>query len=683
MIIIFDMITKGVKAINYMSVAGLACLLAVSLSLAQQFHPDYERGNQADLRGKREEANRYYLSAAEAGELIAQIVLAQRLAEGIGGAKDEKQAAYWYRRAAENPKAWSAQMQKMGEIYEKGQGVPRDDGEAARWYLRAAEHAQKRPPLQEPVALWFKLGELYEHGKGLPKDSTQALEWYRKAANSRMVVAQVRLGTFYETGLYVPQDYTEAARYYRAAASVGYPDGQYRLALLYQRGLGVQLDHAEAVKLLQQAAGKGHIEALYALGLAYEQGYGVPKDSVEAAKWFSHAAEKGHETAAHKLEGAARTKALRFRAPIIPVPTQGTVPKDVLSLIDEINRELAPRLQGGESGNWSWSSPSDELQKKIRSKGKAISNLVQPLLRGNDLDQPQLSQRLHILAATGDPGALDTLIDLYKRKGDEWRLNDKAMYSALKRAIGHFESNKAGEFLVSLLHREADPLDTAQTLELLARMQYVPALPAISMVLAEDHWPDWFPVAIYGTIGDAAVPFLIDKIEDKEPRVRQIAIYVLGQWLIPREAASEFEQHYWRENNPEIRRHLILGLQNLVSNFDHQITLVEKILTIEQDHKTKQLAREWRDGIDSMNQTVTLAKANKKPSPEILQREIDAYLRSQVLDFEVVLHASTAADEPRLKQLRAQNLARTGPQNYGPIQKINRIILINRAVEEK
>jgi hypothetical protein len=84
-----------------------------------------------------------------------------------------------------------------------------------------------------------------------------------------------------------------------------------------------------------------------------------------------------------------------------------------------------------------------------------------------------------------------------------------------------------------------------------------------------------------------------------------------------------------------------------------------------------------------MSQTVELAKANKKPSPEILQREIDAYLRSQVLDFEVVLHASTTADEPKLKQLRTQSLARTGPQNYGPIQKINRIILFNRAIEQK
>jgi hypothetical protein len=233
--------------------------------------------------------------------------------------------------------------------------------------------------------------------------------------------------------------------------------------------------------------------------------------------------------------------------------------------------------------------------------------------------------------------------------------------------------------LLSVLNQSTDSHDRLETLQVLARMRYVPALPAIADSLAKGQWPEWVPVYLYGQMGDTAVPFLLSRIDDNNPHLRHNAVLVLGQWLIPPEAAPAFEQRYWKEPDPEIRRLLIAGLKDLVSDFEKQHSLAETILATEQDQETNRLAREWRDGIVTMGQTVAAAKAKKKQSSVVLDEEIQAYLRSEFLDFEAVLNASTVADEPRLKEIRAEKLAGAGPQNYGHVARLNRIILINRA----
>jgi tetratricopeptide (TPR) repeat protein len=62
----------------------------------------------------------------------------------------------------------------LGACYEYGVGVPEDDKQAAEWYRKAAE--------QGYVLAQYRLGESYHRGRGVPKDLKQAAEWYRKAA---------------------------------------------------------------------------------------------------------------------------------------------------------------------------------------------------------------------------------------------------------------------------------------------------------------------------------------------------------------------------------------------------------------------------------------------------------------------------------------------------------------------
>jgi len=73
----------------------------------------------------------------------------------------------------------------LGECYECGLGVERDVREAAAWYRKAAEqghaHAQ------------YELGLCYVNGQGMEKDEREAEAWYRRAAAKGNANAQEAL----------------------------------------------------------------------------------------------------------------------------------------------------------------------------------------------------------------------------------------------------------------------------------------------------------------------------------------------------------------------------------------------------------------------------------------------------------------------------------------------------------
>ncbi|MCK5195559.1 MAG: sel1 repeat family protein, partial [Desulfobulbaceae bacterium] len=71
-------------------------------------------------------------------------------------------------------------------------GVPQDYREAAKWYRKAAEHGY--------VGGQYTLGFMYEYGKGVLQDYKEALKWYRQAAEQGNTGAQHNLAVMYEHG---------------------------------------------------------------------------------------------------------------------------------------------------------------------------------------------------------------------------------------------------------------------------------------------------------------------------------------------------------------------------------------------------------------------------------------------------------------------------------------------------
>ena len=97
--------------------------------------------------------------------------------------QDFKQAAAWYRKAAEQGDA-IAQLQ-LGRMYFAGQGVPQDFKQAYVWTREAAE--------QRVAKAQFILGVMYGQGRGVPQDDQKAYAWVSVAAvNGVGQAAEVR-----------------------------------------------------------------------------------------------------------------------------------------------------------------------------------------------------------------------------------------------------------------------------------------------------------------------------------------------------------------------------------------------------------------------------------------------------------------------------------------------------------
>jgi len=231
------------------------------------------------------------LVRANAGDATSQAIIAHAYLKGDGVRQDYAQAAFWYRKAAEQGDAKSQSF--LGMLYTNGQGVPQDYLQAALWFRKAAE--QGRAEAQ------FNLGVLCEKGQGLSQDYPQAALWFRKAAEQGRAEAEFNLGDLYYEGKGIPQDYALAAAWFRKAAEQGLPIAQSNLGLLYSRGQGVPKDYAQAVEWYRKAANQGYADAQFNLGINYERGQGTPQDYAQAEAWYRKAAYAGNAAAENQL----------------------------------------------------------------------------------------------------------------------------------------------------------------------------------------------------------------------------------------------------------------------------------------------------------------------------------------------------------------------------------------------
>ncbi len=236
--------------------------------------------------GNQKESCRWVRAAAENGDAVAQVDLAGFYEFGsdesnlCAVAKDYAQAAFWYRKAANQGKP-GAQF-ALGNLYLNGQGVSQDRGQAAIWFRKAA--------LQGVPEAQFNLGLVYAIGEGTPQDYSEAAFWFRKAAEQGDASAQENLGTLYWDGRGVPQDYSQATVWWRKAAEQGNAAAQSKLGSAYGLGKGVSQDKSNAVVWFRKAADQGDADAQCALGRAYLLGEGLPQDYAEAYFWLDVAA---------------------------------------------------------------------------------------------------------------------------------------------------------------------------------------------------------------------------------------------------------------------------------------------------------------------------------------------------------------------------------------------------------
>ena len=285
---------------------------------------------------------------AKRGDTLAQSSLGDYYYKGIGVDKDYDQAAYWYRKAAEqgNKEAqfglgiccyishdyrqavdWFRQAAKQGEAnaqyhlgfcYQFGTGVDKNNQKAMYWYGKAAEQGNEDAKEQLKTIDNIKNSQTYTfferyikkaesgdveaqcflanhyHSKG---DYSQALSWYHKAAEQNNTDAQLILGNCYYDGLGIEEDYQQAFYWYEKAAALGNAEAQNTLGDCYYYGHGIEMNNQKAFYWYKKAAEQGNAEAQSKLGYCYYYGYGVEKDKQKAVYWYNMAAEQDHEEA--------------------------------------------------------------------------------------------------------------------------------------------------------------------------------------------------------------------------------------------------------------------------------------------------------------------------------------------------------------------------------------------------
>ena len=165
---------------------------------------------------------------------------------------------------------------EAGVIYQEGRGVTQDHKEAAKWFRLAAEEAARRDDFSE-----FCMGVLL---RDMLIDNTSDHE---EAAKLFKEVAENGLR---ETGLSESQVIEHSIRWLRMGAERGNVFAQRNLGFLYQEAVPPNYD--ESAKWMTLAAEQGDIIAQRNLGYLYENGLGVPKDPKEAAKWYKLAEEQ-------------------------------------------------------------------------------------------------------------------------------------------------------------------------------------------------------------------------------------------------------------------------------------------------------------------------------------------------------------------------------------------------------
>jgi TPR repeat protein len=161
----------------------------------------------------------------------------------------------------------------LGALYNKGGAVPRNDKIAATWFEKAAN--------QGNAEAQYQLGNLYENSQ-LPKDYKAAANWYHKAAQQGSAKAQARLGIFYSHGLGVVQNPNEATLWSGKAALQGNADAQYWIGVGYLQAKDASKNTQLAMGWLSKAAAQGHADALLLMAKAYQYGEGTPKDKLLA-----------------------------------------------------------------------------------------------------------------------------------------------------------------------------------------------------------------------------------------------------------------------------------------------------------------------------------------------------------------------------------------------------------------
>jgi hypothetical protein len=346
-------------------------------------------------------------------------------------------------------------------------------------------------------------------------------------------------------------------------------------------------------------------------------------------------------------------------------PVLAVEPSDVLSQIERMASlgEKAERSLG------------ESIADGIEKNPAEVSRALVLKLKDKNLTEQQVGVYVWALGLTRDLKAATVIEALHKQSKSDW------VKANCLRSLAMIGGKRAGEFLLSTLDATSDKKRRFDILNLLGQMQYESALPKTEEILKMDikeyYWQSIF---VFGKMGDKAVPFLLERIGHENRNIRANAINVLGQWLIPPEAAKSLQDRFWTEKDTELRSMILSSLERTITDFTKMKATFEQIAAKEKDKEILKFARETLGNMDQMKADVAAFAQKKQPSATSFQREYTQLFKSagKKGSYEVLGVSSTGQDEPKLKALRERILQRDSDEAFYDYQKVNGIIMRNR-----
>ena len=215
------------------------------------------------------------LALAQQGDIFAMDEVADMYASGYGTQKDDENADYWLKKAA-NTGYWRSQT-KLGERYEN-----------MEQYTEAFEFYSKADDLGYEHAIYF-LGALYATGRGVEKDCNKAFELYEIAAKKGDLGAQLWMGIAYDfqsERFGITQDLFEAEKWYKLVADSNSHDRYVASAcwnlafLIHHKPFEIE-NPAKELRYLIKASMLGREDATIEMAVRLCSGEGVTEDMMK------------------------------------------------------------------------------------------------------------------------------------------------------------------------------------------------------------------------------------------------------------------------------------------------------------------------------------------------------------------------------------------------------------------
>ena len=243
------------------------------------------------LKQDRAEAARWLCCAGRQGDQAAWSELAAIVLQGAGDENARIAVLQWHEAAARSGDLQAAFM--LGMFFTLGVAVGRDETQAMFWLRRAAERI---------VEARYRLGRMLYQGQYLTLDYVESRAWLMLAANSGHIQAKVLLGEMLLNARGGPKDPAAALTQFLAAAEHDHIGAMFAAGTILSGGHGIPTNALQAKNLFKQAAHRGHAFAQLAFGRILHHGIAGERDLVQARDWFAKAHAQGLSEAAADLQ---------------------------------------------------------------------------------------------------------------------------------------------------------------------------------------------------------------------------------------------------------------------------------------------------------------------------------------------------------------------------------------------